>query len=112
MIGLEVVDIRAAQPALVVAMTHPEARLRLRATQVTRQRADEGCDIRLASPILFRLVSDADPAVRCAAWEAVSFGDDRHRACQRPFAARASEALKDAQPEVVSAVERLLKKLG
>jgi hypothetical protein len=96
----DMVDIRAAQPAIVVAMLDADARVRRLATELTAYRADEGCDVRLAFAALLQATQDTDAAVRKAAWLAVSIADGRHAPLLEVLRDAANAALGDADAEI------------
>jgi hypothetical protein len=107
----EIRDIRAAQPALVVAILDPDDELRRRAVRATLERVESvGADVRLAFPALLRAVNDRDLEVRRMSWTIVGMADTRHDAARRAFAAAAATASQDPDEAVRRAATTALAK--
>ncbi|BFU43173.1 hypothetical protein [Krasilnikovia sp. MM14-A1004] len=97
----DMVDVRAAQPAVTVSFADPDPEVRRLAAGFTRERAGQGADIRLALPGLVLLCDDPDPRVRRTVWEALVVADQRHHPLLSRIADTAARAAgTDPDPEV------------
>ena len=76
-LGIDMVDLRTAQPALTVLLTHPVVEVRLAALRIVEQRGDMGADIGMAVPNLLSLQNDEHPEVRELARRSLACADQR-----------------------------------
>lgn len=74
---LEMVDVRSAQPALVLLLAGGSAAEQQRALQIFEYRADMGADVGIAVPVLLRLQRDADAQTRSLAQRALEYANKR-----------------------------------
>jgi hypothetical protein len=86
----DLVDLRVVQPALTVALFDPDVRVCRTAAEVTRARADEGSDVRLAMPALLMIADHPEAEVRATVRTIFRIADRRHDAARAVFAAHAA----------------------
>ena len=107
--AIDVVDIRAAQPALIVALADASVVVRRAAAYATSLRADSGADVGMAVPALLAHAEEPDAETRKNIWRALRHG------CKRQLAALACALAKvqraaaaDPDPEVRDHATRIL----
>jgi tetratricopeptide (TPR) repeat protein len=74
---LDMVDVRSAQPALVLLLARGSAAEQQRALQIFEYRADMGADVGIAVPVLLRLQREADARTRSLAQRALRYANKR-----------------------------------
>lgn len=77
MASLEMVDIRTAQPGVVVCLADDDLAVRRRAIDICEWRADMGADIGLAVPALLTMQDDPDPETRALVRRALHHANQR-----------------------------------
>jgi hypothetical protein len=76
-LGLEMVDIRTAQPAIVACLNHPDIEVRRAAMEIIAYRADMGMDVGMSVPRLLELRHDPDPDIQSMARRALGYANER-----------------------------------
>jgi tetratricopeptide (TPR) repeat protein len=74
---VNMVDVRSAQPALVLLLARGSAAEQRKALQIFEYRADMGADVGIAVPVLLRLQRDADARTRSLAQRALKYANKR-----------------------------------
>jgi hypothetical protein len=111
-LAVDVHDIRAAQPALALALLDDDLALRRAALDATLERVEgAGADVRLAFPALMRLVNDEDASIRRDAWATLALSDARSTKARGAFIEIARRASEDADSEVREWAARALQKM-
>lgn len=77
MTRFEMVDVRTAQPGVVVCLSDELPEVRLMALHICEYRADMGADIGMAVPTLLTMQQHADPEVRHLVRRALAYADKR-----------------------------------
>ncbi|GIJ44666.1 hypothetical protein Val02_15520 [Virgisporangium aliadipatigenens] len=111
-LAVDMVDLRAAQPAVAVALFDPEPQVCVLAAQVIKERAWHGADVRLAFPALGLLAESPDARVRSAVWEAFLATDARHDTALGRLADVAARVAGDPDWALRRCAENVLRRGG